>query len=95
MALSMQTLTKHILKNSLLPAAQEWNEDDKASCAHGGAHRALVGAAWGCGGGRVAHTKGDDMNLIENLWALLDERLEGKKFKTEKGMEKSNPSPMG
>jgi len=30
-------------------------------------------------------TKGDDINPIENLWAILDERLEDKKFKTEKG----------
>ena len=33
-------------------------------------------------------TKGDDINPIENLWATLDERLETKKFKTEKGMKK-------
>ena len=33
-------------------------------------------------------TKGDDINPIENLWAILDERLEDKKFKTEKGMKK-------
>ena len=54
---------------------------------HGKVHRALVGAAWSCDGGRVA-TKGDDINAIENLWAILDERLEDKKFKTEKGMKK-------
>jgi hypothetical protein len=28
-------------------------------------------------------------NPIENLWAILDERLEDKKFKTEKGMKKA------
>ena len=33
-------------------------------------------------------TKGDDINPIENLWAILDERLEDKKFQTEKGMKK-------
>ena len=33
-------------------------------------------------------TKGDDINPIENLWAILDERLEGKQFKTEKGTKK-------
>ena len=33
-------------------------------------------------------TKGDDINPIENLWAILDERLEDKKFTTEKGMKK-------
>jgi len=32
--------------------------------------------------------KGDDINPIENLWAILDERLEDKKFTTEKGMKK-------
>ena len=34
-------------------------------------------------------TKGDDINPIENLWAILDERLEDKKFRTEKGMKKA------
>ena len=34
-------------------------------------------------------TKGDDINSIENLWAILDERLESKKFKTENGMKKA------
>ena len=34
-------------------------------------------------------TKGDDINPIENLWAILDERLETKKFKTENGMKKA------
>ena len=33
-------------------------------------------------------TKGADINPMENLWAILDERLEDKKFKTEKGMKK-------
>jgi len=28
-------------------------------------------------------------NPIENLWAILDERLESKKFKTENGMKKA------
>jgi hypothetical protein len=35
-------------------------------------------------------TKGDDINPIENLWAILDERLESKKFKTENGMKKQS-----
>ena len=34
-------------------------------------------------------TKGDDTNPIENLWAILDERLESKKFTTEEGMKKA------
>ena len=28
-------------------------------------------------------------NPIENIWAILDERLESKKFKTENGMKKA------
>ena len=34
-------------------------------------------------------TKGDDINPMENLWAILDERLEQKKFHTKKSMEKA------
>src|SRR4051794_27509670 len=33
-------------------------------------------------------TKGDDINPMENLWAILD-RLEQKKFTTEEGMKKN------
>ena len=33
-------------------------------------------------------TKGDDINPIEKLWAILDERPEDKKLQTEKGMKK-------
>ena len=33
--------------------------------------------------------KGDAINPIENLWAILDERLDDKKFKTEKGMKRA------
>ena len=40
-------------------------------------------------------TKGDDINPIENLSAILDERLESKKFTTEEGIEKSNPQIVG
>ena len=38
-------------------------------------------------GGRLAHETVMTCNPIENLWAILDERLEDKKFKTEKGMK--------
>jgi transposase len=34
-------------------------------------------------------TKGDDINPIENLWAILDERLEEKRFTTRAAMKKS------
>ena len=87
---------QNILKNSLLPAAQEWYEDekggwelqqDKASC-----HTAKSTERWleqhGVAVVEGWPTKGDDINPIENLWAILDERLEDKKFKTEKGMKK-------
>ena len=80
-----------ILENSLLPAATGWFEDekggwelqqDKASC-----HTAKSTTDW-----LEQHdvevvegwpTKGDDINPMENLWAILDERLESKKFRTE------------
>ena len=83
-----------ILKNSLLPAAKEWFGDekegwelqqDKATC-----HTAKSTKAW-LERHEVAVveewlTKGDDINPIENLWAILDERLESKKFTTEEGI---------
>ena len=82
---------QNILQKKLLPAAQEWYEDenegwelqqDKASCHTEGwlEHGVAVVEGW--------PTKGDDMNSIENRWAILDERLEDKKFQTEKGMKK-------
>ena len=86
-----------ILENSLLPAAQEWFGDekegwelqqDKATCHTAKStkrwleqHEVAVVEGW--------PTKGDDINPIENLWAILDERLESKKFTTEKGMKKA------
>ena len=79
-----------ILENSLLSAAKEWFGDekegwelqDKATC-----HTAKSTKAW-LERHEVAvveewPTKGDDINPIENLWAILDERLESKKFTTE------------
>jgi hypothetical protein len=86
-----------ILENSLLPAATGWFEDekggwelqqDKASCHTAKSttdwleqHDVEVVEAW--------PTKGDDINPMENLWAILDERLESKKFRTEQGMKKA------
>ena len=86
-----------ILETSLLPAAKEWFGDekegwelqqDKATC-----HTAKSTKAW-LERHEVAvveewPTKGDDINPIENLWAILDERLESKKFTTEEGMKKA------
>ena len=81
-----------ILQNSLLPAAEEWFEDekqewefqqDKASC-----HTAKSTKRWleqhGVGVVEDWPTKGDDINPMENLWAILDDRLEQKKFTTKK-----------
>ena len=86
-----------ILENSLLPAAEEWFEDekqewefqqDKASC-----HTAKSTKRWleqhGVGVVEAWPTKGDDINPMENLWAILDDRLEQKKFTTKKGMKKN------
>ena len=86
-----------ILENSLLPAAKEWFGDekdgwelqqDKATCHTAKStktwlerHEVAVVEEW--------PTKGDDINPIENLWAILDERLESKKFTTEEGMKKA------
>ena len=94
LALYEGTLDAHayqdILENSLLPAAQEWFGDekegwelqqDKASC-----HTAKSTKRWlEQHGFEVVEgwpTKGDDINPMENLWAILDERLESKKFTT-------------
>ena len=80
---------------TLLPAAKEWFGDekegwelqqDKATC-----HAAKSTTDWleqhEVGVVEGWPTKGDDINPIENLWAILDERLEDKKFKTEEGMK--------
>src|SRR4051812_27249860 len=78
---------QNTLQKKLLPAAQEWYEDenegwelqqDKASC-----HTAKFTEGW-LEQYEVAvvkewPTKGDDINPIENLWAILDDRLENEK----------------
>ena len=101
LALYEGTLDAHtyqdILQKKLLPAAQEWFQDEKeawelqqdnASC-----HTAKSTERWleqhGVDVVEGWPTKGDDINPIENLWAILDERLESKKFKTENGMKKA------
>ena len=83
---------QHILQKKLLPAAQAWYEDenegwelqqDKASC-----HTAKSTKGWleqhGVAVVEGWPTKGDNMNPIENLWAILDERLEDKSFRQKK-----------
>ena len=101
LALYEGTLDAHtyqdILQKKLLPAAQRWFQDekeawelqqDKASC-----HTAKSTERWleqhGVDVVEGWPTKGDDINPIENLWAILDERLESKKFTTEEGMKKA------
>ena len=101
LALYEGTLDAHtyqdILQKKLLPAAQRWFQDekeawelqqDKASC-----HTAKSTERWleqhGVDVVEGWPTKGDGINPIEHLWAILDERLESKKFKTENGMKKA------
>ena len=101
LALYEGTLDAHtyqdILQKKLLPAAQEWFQDEKeawelqqdnASC-----HTAKSTERWleqhGVDVVEGWPTKGEDINPIENLWAILDERLESKKFKTKNGMKKA------
>ena len=80
--------SQDILKNSLLPKAKEWFGDEKGG--NSNKIRRLVTrqspprTGWSSMGLRGWPTKGDDINLIENLWAILDERLEDKKFKTQR-----------
>ena len=88
---------QNILEESLLPAAQEQFEDkgdewelqqDKATC-----HVARSTTEWLEENGVTVFnswpTKGDDINPVENLWAILDERLQARKFKTPAGMKKA------
>jgi transposase len=88
---------QRILEESLLPFASDVFEDeeiewqlqqDKAT-----SHTAATTMEW-----LEDHnidtiedwpTKGDDINPIENLWSIMDERLAKRKFKTEKGMKKA------
>ena len=93
--LSTHTQYQDILQKTLLPAAQELFQDekegwelqqDKASC-----HTAKSKGWLEQHGVEVEGwpSKGDDINPIENLWAILDDRLESKKFTTEEGMKKT------
>lgn len=88
---------QHILEEALLPAATEMFEDeehgwelqhDKAT-----SHTAKSTMRFLEDNGIAVvdswPTKGDDINPMENLWAILDERLEKKKFTTKQGMKKA------
>ena len=85
---------QNILQKKLLPAAQVWYEDekerwelqqDRATC-----HMAKSTKRW-LEQHEVEvegwHTKA----LMANLWAIVDEKLESKKFRTKKAIGKSNP----
>lgn len=86
-----------VLEETLLPAASEMFDDeddqwelvqDKATC-----HASKSTKNW-LDDHNIAWikewpTKGDDINPIENLWAILDERLEQKKFTTFEGIKKA------
>jgi hypothetical protein len=93
---------QNILQKKLLPTAQEWYEDekagwelqqDKASC-----HTAKSTERWleqhGVAVVEGWPTKGDDINPIENLWAILDGDLRTKSLR-QKRNEKENPSNLG
>ena len=87
---------QEILGQSLLPAAQDlfgdgegaWElQQDKATCHTARSTREwleendiVVLDAW--------PTKGDDINPMENLWAILDERLQRRRYTTLAGLKK-------
>lgn len=86
-----------ILRQRLVSAAQEWFEDakcgwelqqDKATC-HTAKSTMRFLEEQGIAVVEGWPTKGDDINPMENLWAILDERLENKKFRTQVGMERA------
>ena len=99
---SMKTLSTHRVtktfcrtrccqprKSGLKTKSKSGNSsNDKASC-----HTAKSTKRWleqhGVGVVEAWPTKGDDINPMENLWAILDDKLEHKKFTTEEGMKKS------
>jgi hypothetical protein len=96
-ALSTHTHTKtfwrtrccRLRKSGVQDEKDGWElQQDKASC-----HTAKSTERWleqhGVDVVEGWPTKGDDINPIENLWAILDEKLESKKFKTENGMKKA------
>jgi hypothetical protein len=86
-----------ILEDKLLPVAQEWFSDEKIAWEFqqdkATAHTAKSTKRWleEHGVAEVAGwpTKGDDINPMENLWAIVDERLENKKFMTKPAMKRA------
>lgn len=86
-----------IIDEALVPAAEEWfrNEEvgwelqqDKATC-HMAKSTMTFLEQKGINVVEGWPTKGDDINPMENLWAIVDEKLEQKKFATKKSMQNS------
>ena len=90
------TTYQKVLAESLLPAAKgvfevecgDWElQQDKATC-----HTAKSTKKWLSDQGVTVlnswPTKGDDINPMENLWAILDERLSHRRCTTLAGMKK-------
>lgn len=86
-----------VVEEALLPAAMEWFEDekdgwelqqDKATCHTAKSTQSFLEAK-GIAVLEGWPTKGDDINVMENLWAILDEKLEQKKFTSRQGMKKA------
>jgi transposase len=84
-----------ILRKTLLPAAKEWFEDEKKSWElqqdKATSHTAISTKRWlDAHGVEVVDdwpTKGDDINPMENIWAILDERLENEKYDSRETMQ--------
>ena len=86
---------QEILEKSLLPAKEamfeshgvSWElQQDKASCHTAKSTKEWV-SDWGVAVLDTWPTKGD-INPIENLWAILDERLSRRRYTTLAGMKK-------
>ena len=88
---------QRILEKTLLPFASDVFEDDEIEWElqqdKATSHTAATTKKW-----LEDHnvdtiedwpTKGDDINPIENLWSIMDERVAKRKFRTEKGMKKA------
>ena len=88
---------QHILRQALRPMAQVWFENEKngwelqqdKATAHTAKSTRDFLKLNGIAVVEDWPTKGDDINPMENLWAILDERLEKKKFHTQKSMKKA------
>ena len=88
---------QHILKKVLLPAARKLFKDEKLRWElqqdKATAHMAKSTMDYleknGVAVVKGWPAKGDDINPMENLWAILDEKLEEERFDTQESMEKA------